>query len=102
MQVVSVVSGIFFKAKIELAVRRHGTNTFCNSVAEVETNNPEIIIVDLEHPKAHEILHHFGKRCVAFGPHLRTDLLAVAREFGARTFPRSVFFNELDKILSHQ
>jgi hypothetical protein len=99
MRVVSVVSGIFFKAKIELAVRRHGTNTFCNSVDEVNEANPELIIVDLEHLQAHEVLRHFGKKCVAFGPHLRTDLLAVAREFGARTFPRSVFFNELEHIL---
>ena len=101
MEVASVVSGIFFKSKIEDAVRRVGKNTFCSNADEVRAAKPGIVLVDLEHPEAHIVLREFGKRAIAFGPHLRTDLLAVAREFGAQTYPRSIFFNDLDKLL-HQ
>ena len=99
MQVVSVVNGIFFKSKIEAVVRRFGTNIFCSTVDEVHSAEPMMVIVDLEHPNALEILQTFGSRVVAFGPHLRVDLLAVAKEFGAKAYPRSAFFNELDTIL---
>jgi hypothetical protein len=99
MQVVSVVSVGFFRAKIESAVQRFGTNSFCSSVAEIAEMRPEVIIVDLEHPKALEVLRTFGKSAIAFGPH--TDLLAIGKQFGAKVYPRSIFFSELDNIL-HQ
>jgi AmiR/NasT family two-component response regulator len=101
MQVASVVSGLFFKEKITAAVNRIGVNTFCENVAEVEAAQPNIILVDLEHPHAHLVLQEYGKAVIAFGPHLRSDLLAIAKEFGAKVYPRSVFFGELDKLL-HQ
>src|SRR5262245_42898323 len=99
MQVVSVVSGIFFKAKIEETVRRFGKNAFCSSLEEIGLLNPRVIIVDLEHPDALEVLRRYGRQVIAFGPHLRTDLLTIASQFGARAYPRSIFFNQLDQIL---
>jgi AmiR/NasT family two-component response regulator len=101
MLVVSVVSGIFFKAKIEETVKRFGSSAFCSSVEEIEELQPQVIIVDLEHPNAAAILREYGKKAIAFGPHLRTDLLRIAKEFGARVYPRSIFFNQLDHLL-HQ
>lgn len=101
MQVASLVSGIFFKAKIDTAVKRYGSNTFCSSLQEVIATKPTVVLVDLEHPEAHLVLREFGRNAIAFGPHTRADLLAVAREFGAPSYPRSVFFNDLEKLL-HQ
>jgi hypothetical protein len=99
MQVVSVVSGIFFKTKIEAVAKRFGEHQFCNTIQEIATKKPDVIIVDLEHPKAAEVLQVYGKSVVAFGPHLRTDLMGIANKFGAQAYPRSTFFNDLDKIL---
>ena len=96
-----MVTGLFFRTKIAKAVDRIGTNTFCESVEEVQATQPKVVLVDLEHPHAHLVLREYGKAVIAFGPHLRSDLLAVAREFGARAYPRSVFLEELDRLL-HQ
>jgi hypothetical protein len=101
MQVASLVSGIFFKTRIDTAVKKFGTNTFCSSLKEVVETKPSVVLVDLEHPEAHLVLRQFGNSAIAFGPHMRTDLLAVAREFKAQAYPRSVFFNELERLL-HQ
>ena len=99
MQVVSIVSGIFFKAKIDDIVKRFGSNAFCTTLAEIQSHNPVVIIVDLEHPHALEVLRKYGKSVIAFGPHVRTDLLTIAKEFGAQAYPRSIFFNQLDRLL---
>ena len=102
MQVASLVSGIFFKAQIESAVKRMtAQHLFCSSLAEVNAASPTVVIVDLEHPQAHLVLREYGCRALAFGPHMKAELLAVAREFGAHVYPRSVFFSQLDKLL-HQ
>lgn len=95
MQVVSVVEGLFFKAKIAAAVQ----SKFCNTVAEVKEEQPKLIIVDLEHPAAHELLKTYGEKVIAFGPHMRTELLAIAKTYGARVYPRSVFFNDIHKLV---
>jgi hypothetical protein len=96
-----LVSGIFFKAKIDDAVKRVGRNTFCSTLEQVDAVKPALVIVDLEHPEAHMVLAAYGKNAIAFGPHVQTELLAVAREFGAKVYPRSVFFSQLDNLL-HQ
>lgn len=102
MQVASLVSGILFKVKIEEAIKRMASvHTFCNSIDDVKACDPTVVIVDLEHPQSHLVLKEYGGRAIAFGPHLQTELMAVAREFGARVYPRSVFFSQLDKLL-HQ
>src|SRR4051812_3296795 len=99
MQVVSVVSGIFFKGKIETIAKGFGEHSFCSTIDEITSLQPNVIIVDLEHPQALEVLRSFGSKTIAFGPHVRTDLMAIAQEFGAKAYPRSIFFNELHKIL---
>jgi hypothetical protein len=99
MQVVSVVSGLFFKTKIDATVQRFGTNIFCSTVDEIKQLRPQVILVDLEHPQALAVLKEFGTTVIAFGPHIRTDLLAIANEFGARVYPRSIFFAELHNLL---
>ena len=100
MNVASVVSGVFFKEKIDAAIKRtNSQHTFCGTIAEVRLANPHIVLVDLEHPEAHMVLREYGAKAIAFGPHMRQELLAVAREFGAQAYPRSVFFSQLDKLL---
>jgi hypothetical protein len=103
MQVVGLVSGIFFKAKIDEAVRRvtAAQTIFCNTAEDIRAAKPTVVIVDLEHPESHLALREYGARAIAFGPHMQQELLAVAREFGAQAYPRSVFFSQLDKLL-HQ
>ena len=103
MQVAGLVSGIFFKAKIDEAVQRitAAQAIFCNNAEDIRAVQPTVVIVDLEHPESHLVLREYGPRAIAFGPHMRQELLAVAREFGAHVYPRSVFFSQLDKLL-HQ
>lgn len=102
MQVASVVNGVFFKSKIAAAVHRYGENTFCNTLAEVHAVNPTVVLVDIEHPQAHEVLRVYGRTAIAFGPHLRQELIAVAREFGAQAYPRSAFFGQLENLLQNR
>ena len=99
MRVVSFVQGIFFKAKVDDVVKRFGSHNFCNDVTEIKDLQPNIIIVDLEHPNALAVLREHGRSVIAFGPHMRTDLLRIAAEFGARAYPRSIFFREIDHLL---
>ena len=101
MIVVSIVTGIFFKAKIEFAVRKVGTNTFGSSIQDIERQNPSLILLDLEHPQALEVLKQYGAKVIAFGPHVKTELHAIARQFGAKVYTRSSFFYDIDKLL-HQ
>jgi len=99
MNVASLVSGIFFKTRINNAVEALGDNTFCSTVAEITATNPTIVIVDLEHPNAPEVIRYFNSKVLAFGPHLRYDLAAISKEFGIQAYPRSVFFNQLETLL---
>jgi AmiR/NasT family two-component response regulator len=99
MRVASIVSGLFFKAKIDAAVKNVGEHVNCADIAQLREHNPKLILVDLEHPQALDVLREFGNSVVAFGPHMRAELLAIAREFGAQAYPRSVFFSELGNIL---
>jgi hypothetical protein len=102
MRVASLVSGIFFKAKIEESIKRIvSEHEFCSNLKEIKAIDPTVVIVDLEHPESHLVLKEYGCRALAFGPHMQTELMAVAREFGAHVYPRSVFFSQLDKLL-HQ
>ena len=101
MLVVSVVSGIFFKAKIEEAVKRVGTNEFHDQMDGIAAANPCVIVLDLEHPQALEVLKQYGGKVIAFGPHMKTELLLIGQKFGAKVYPRSIFFNQIDKLL-HQ
>jgi|GEM_PF-4401937 len=99
MIVASVVTGFFFRKKIEQTMKRFGTNHFVEQSDDITALAPNVIILDLEHPAALELLKTHGERIIAFGPHLQDDLRAVAQKFGAKTFTRSAFFFNMHNIL---
>jgi hypothetical protein len=101
MQVASIVVGDFFKERIDAIVQQVGTNTFYTCATEVHHAQPRVVIVDLEHPSAPELLRRFGSSAIAFGPHLRSELGVIAREFGATVYTRSAFLEHLERFLKH-
>ena len=54
------------------------------------------MIVDLTRPDALEAIAAVGpgRRTIAYGPHVATDVLAAATAAGAEAVPRSRFFRD--------
>jgi hypothetical protein len=97
--VVSLVDGLFFKERIETAVKKVGVSSFCATIEELRTYAPSIVIIDLEHPHAVQVLREYGGKVIAFGPQLSNEFTIAAKSFGASIYPRSVFLSDLDKLL---
>lgn len=62
----------------------------------------DLVVVDLEDPRAADAISAAasgGVRCVAYGPHVRVDLLEAATATGATSMPRSRFFGDIGGTL---
>ena len=74
------------------------------TVADLEPGTP-LLLVDLDAAGAIDAIERCRTmvptpRIVAFGPHVREDLLAEAREAGAdEVLPRSAFVTRLPQLL---
>ena len=102
MVVVSLVEESFFKERIAKAVA--GTvdtveHHFCNSIEELKKHNPQRIFLDLEHPEAFATLRQYGSKVIAFGPYSEELFDGIKKTFGVVPYSRSVFINDLHKIL---
>jgi hypothetical protein len=66
--------------------------TFVRRAADVP-DDAELVIVDLTVPGALDAVVA-GRRTIAYGPHVASDLLALAEAAGAEALPRSRFFRD--------
>jgi hypothetical protein len=101
-----VVPNLFLRVPVEAAVRSAGLAALSFVEAEqAERSGCEIVIADLEAlgadpAAAVRSLVGAGKTVLAFGPHVRGEMLAAARAAGAVVLPRSVFLERLPELLA--
>jgi len=88
---------LFSRAKIEEVLNQQGIKyVVISSPDDLQAIHTEQVIVDLTHHFGLELLKVMPENCIAFGPHMRTELFRKARELGCkRVYPRSVFFDTI-------
>lgn len=103
--VVAYVSDLVFGSKITSAARAAEVGVrVVRAVDEIE-DGAGLVLVDLEASGAVQAIERCGAgqrppRIVAFGPHVREDLFAAAREAGAdEVLARSAFVQRLPELL---
>ena len=105
MNVVALVSDLMFSTKISSTGAAVNVPVRVVRTADDIEPGPALLLVDLDADGALDAIERCrtmipAPRIVAFGPHVRTDLLAAAREAGAdEVLPRSAFVARLPDLL---
>ena len=105
-QIGLLVPNLFLRVPVEAATRAAGFRTLPLADAEQASRSGcQVVIADLEAlggdpAVAVRALVSAGKTVLAFGPHVRGEMLAAARAAGAVVLPRSVFLERLPEILA--
>jgi hypothetical protein len=105
-QVGLLVPNLFVRVPVEAAARAAGLRTLPLADAEQASRSGcRVVIADLEAlggdpAAAVQALVSAGKTVLAFGPHVRGEMLAAARAAGAVVLPRSVFLERLPELLA--
>ncbi len=99
-----LVPNLFLRVPVEAAVRAAGAEPEAVASASAAAAAPRVLIVDLEalgnEPEvAVRRLVVQGKDVLAFGPHVKAQMLAACRAAGAVVLPRSVFLARLPELL---
>jgi DNA-binding NarL/FixJ family response regulator len=102
-RVVAYVPDLMDRSKVAAA----GDVTFVASpaqiAAEAESQQAEVVVVDVMRPGAIEAIAAVGPtaRVIGFGRHTSPELLAAAKDAGAsEALPRSAFFPRIDELLA--
>jgi len=113
--VLAVVDDLMFRSKIKAAARQLGVDVaFVRSsdaaLAEMQTNSPALVILDLNNPRSNPLGIVAGMKddpalasipTVAFVSHVQTDLIDAAHAAGVdHVLPRSAFTARLTEILT--
>jgi hypothetical protein len=105
-QVGMLVPNLFLRVPVEAAVRSAGFRALPLANAEQALRSGcQVVIADLETLGGDPVtavrgLVGAGKTVLAFGPHVRGEMLAAARAAGAVVLPRSVFLERLPELLA--
>jgi hypothetical protein len=100
-----LIPNLFLRVSVDTAVRAAGAQPVPYADAEgAAASDCPVLIVDLDALGGETIssvraLLGTGKVVLAFGPHVRGDLLAGARAAGAVVLPRSAFLQRLPELL---
>ena len=88
---------LVFRSKIGAAVARAG------SIIATDASDSDLAVVALEAPDAVDRIRGLAARGIqvlAFGPHVRADLLRAARDAGAIAVPNSEVEHRLESLLT--
>ena len=100
-----LVTNLFLRVPVDAAVRAAGAEPETVAGVAAAAGAPRVLVVDLdalgEDPSAavRELVAH-GKDVLAFGPHVKAQMLAACRAAGAVVLPRSVFLARLPELLA--
>jgi len=97
MKVLLATRDLIFRAKLGTVVREGG-----GEMAPDEKSS-DLVVVDVEAPGAMERIRGLvlqGVAVLAFGPHVRAELLRAAREAGATAVPNSQVVQQLRQLLA--
>jgi hypothetical protein len=104
-QVGMLVPNLFLRVAVEAAVRAANLQpVVLASAAQAVRSSCSVVIVDLEvlgddPADGVRSLVAASKAVLAFGPHVRGEMLAAARAAGAVVLPRSAFLGRLPELL---
>jgi len=99
VKILGVVNDLIFSMKLDSILKNHGHKIEYYKL-DREIENYDLILVDMMHKDAFEIIENFPDKCIAFGPHTDVDLFEKARLFGCKkTLARSRFFEELPSLI---
>jgi hypothetical protein len=99
-----LVPNLFLRVPVDAAVRAAGAEPEAVASPAAAATAPRVLVVDLEalgdEPEvAVRRLVVQGKDVLAFGPHVKAQMLAACRAAGAVVLPRSVFLARLPELL---
>jgi hypothetical protein len=95
MRVLVATRDLIFRAKLGAVVREGG-----EEIAHDEASS-DLVVIDVEAPGAVERIRGLvprGIAVLAFGPHVRAELLRAAREAGATAVPNS----QVERVLAER
>lgn len=88
---------LLFRSKLGAVVQNAGAETTRDEAAA------QLVVLDVEAPGALERIRGLvdkGVPVLAFGPHVRAELLRAARELGATAVPNSQVEDQLRQLLA--
>ena len=100
-----LVPNLFLRVPVDAAVRGAGAEPETVAGVAAAASAPRVLVVDLdalgaEPETAVRALVVQGKDVLAFGPHVKAQMLAACRAAGAVVLPRSVFLARLPELLA--
>jgi hypothetical protein len=97
MKVLLATRDLIFRSKLGAVVREGGGEM------TREDESSDLVVLDVEAPGAVERIRGLvlqGVAVLAFGPHVRAELLRAAREAGATAVPNSQVEQQLRQLLA--
>ena len=95
-----LTSDLIFSTKIDVIANLTNSPITYNIK---DINQKTLILVDLNHKQAFEIIKQYPQKCIAFGSHVDTEKLKKAKELNCNlVLPRSKFFENLANIFKDQ
>jgi hypothetical protein len=100
-----IVPNLFLRVSVEAAVKMAGYDPVASSDADQALRaDASVVIADLDAlgDEPESVVHRLaaaGKTVLAFGPHVKGEMLASARAAGAVVLPRSAFLERLPELL---
>lgn len=100
-----LVPNLFLRVPVDAAVRGVGAEPETVAGVAAAASAPRVLVVDLDAlgpdpAVAVRALMAMGKDVLAFGPHVKAQMLAACRAAGAVVLPRSVFLARLPELLA--
>ena len=100
-----LVPNLFLRVPVDAAVRAAGAEPEAVAGVASAGTAPRVLVVDLEAlgPEPAAVVRSLvaqGKDVLAFGPHVKAQMLAACRAAGAVVLPRSVFLSRLPELLA--
>jgi len=96
MQVVALVSDIFFMAKIRDELKDKEVK-FCSSLNGIP-DSFDYILVHLQHKDAFNVIEKYSDKCICFGFHTSEEF-NKAKKMCKNVYPNSVFFKRLPELI---
>ena len=96
MQVVALVTDIFFMAKIRDELKGKKVK-FCYSLNEIP-DGFDYILIHLQHKEAFDAIEKYKDNCICFGFHTSEEF-AKAKKICKNVYPNSVFFKRLPELI---
>ena len=99
VKILGVVNDLIFSMKLDTILKNHGHKIEYYKLG-MKIDGYDLILVDMMHKDACEIIKNNPNKCIVFGPHTSVDMFEKARLLGCnKVLARSRFFEELPSLI---